>query len=195
MNVLIVESPGKVKAINKYLGSDYKVLASFGHIRDLPSKDGSVKPDDDFAMTWDIDARAASKDQRLPRRGDDARPDAGGGAGLDESLEGYRGPRACSPLIDLPTNPEARTAEGESRPRERPAPEALGRADEHDRRRGPTRAGSPARARFSDRCARRFFPAAITYVPSKERLQSSQCSVLGLESSVADASPFAFKVE
>src|SRR5258706_5679503 len=61
MNVLIVESPGKVKAINKYLGSNYKVLASFGHIRDLPSKDGSVKPDDDFAMTWDVDAGAASK--------------------------------------------------------------------------------------------------------------------------------------
>ncbi|HWA70210.1 MAG TPA: type I DNA topoisomerase [Rhizomicrobium sp.] len=61
MNVLIVESPGKVKAINKYLGSNYKVLASFGHIRDLPSKDGSVKPDQDFAMTWDVDARAASK--------------------------------------------------------------------------------------------------------------------------------------
>ena len=61
MNVLIVESPGKVKAINKYLGSNYKVLASFGHIRDLPSKDGSVKPDDDFAMTWDVDARAQSK--------------------------------------------------------------------------------------------------------------------------------------
>ncbi|HTC83500.1 MAG TPA: type I DNA topoisomerase [Rhizomicrobium sp.] len=61
MNVLIVESPGKVKAINKYLGSNYKVLASFGHIRDLPSKDGSVKPDDDFSMTWDVNARAASK--------------------------------------------------------------------------------------------------------------------------------------
>ena len=61
MNVLIVESPGKVKAINKYLGSDYKVLASFGHIRDLPSKNGSVDPDDDFSMVWDVDARAASK--------------------------------------------------------------------------------------------------------------------------------------
>ncbi len=61
MNVLIVESPGKVKAINKYLGSDYKVLASFGHIRDLPSKNGSVNPDDDFSMVWDVDARAASK--------------------------------------------------------------------------------------------------------------------------------------
>src|SRR6188474_3622419 len=61
MNVVIVESVAKAKAINKYLGSNYKVLASFGHIRDLPSKDGSVKPDDDFAMTWDVDARAASK--------------------------------------------------------------------------------------------------------------------------------------
>src|ERR1700709_1751394 len=61
MNVLIVESPGKVKAINKYLGPNYKVLASFGHIRDLPSKDGSVKPDDDFSMVWDVDARAQSK--------------------------------------------------------------------------------------------------------------------------------------
>ena len=61
MNVLIVESPGKVKAINKYLGADYKVLASFGHIRDLPSKDGSVKPDDDFSMVWEVDARAQAK--------------------------------------------------------------------------------------------------------------------------------------
>jgi len=61
MNVLIVESPGKVKAINKYLGPGYKVLASFGHIRDLPSKDGSVKPDDDFAMIWEVDARAQKR--------------------------------------------------------------------------------------------------------------------------------------
>ena len=61
MNVVVVESPGKVKSINKYLGSDYKVLASFGHIRDLPSKDGSVKPDDDFSMIWEVDERAAKK--------------------------------------------------------------------------------------------------------------------------------------
>src|SRR6478736_4246178 len=61
MNVLIVESPGKVKAINKYLGSNYQVMASFGHIRDLPSKDGSVKPDDDFAMTWEVDDRAQKR--------------------------------------------------------------------------------------------------------------------------------------
>ena len=61
MNVLVVESPAKAKTINKYLGPGYKVLASFGHIRDLPSKDGSVKPDDDFSMVWEVDARAQAK--------------------------------------------------------------------------------------------------------------------------------------
>ncbi len=61
MNVLIVESPGKIKAISKYLGPDYKVMASFGHIRDLPSKDGSVQPDHDFAMTWEVDDRAQKR--------------------------------------------------------------------------------------------------------------------------------------
>jgi DNA topoisomerase-1 len=55
MNVVVVESPSKAKTINKYLGSDYTVLASFGHVRDLPSKDGSVRPDEDFAMTYEID--------------------------------------------------------------------------------------------------------------------------------------------
>src|SRR3984885_5385251 len=60
-DVVVVESPAKAKTINKYLGDGYKVLASFGHIRDLPSKDGSVKPDDDFSMVWDVDARAQSK--------------------------------------------------------------------------------------------------------------------------------------
>ncbi|WP_411286920.1 type I DNA topoisomerase [Phenylobacterium sp.] len=59
MNVVVVESPAKAKTINKYLGSDYKVLASYGHVRDLPAKDGSVRPDDDFAMSWDVDAKAA----------------------------------------------------------------------------------------------------------------------------------------
>ncbi len=54
MKLVIVESPAKAKTINKYLGDDYKVLASFGHIRDLPSKDGSVQPDHDFAMTWEL---------------------------------------------------------------------------------------------------------------------------------------------
>ena len=54
MKLVIVESPAKAKTINKYLGKDYKVLASFGHIRDLPSKDGSVLPDEDFAMSWEL---------------------------------------------------------------------------------------------------------------------------------------------
>ena len=54
MKLVIVESPAKAKTINKYLGKDYQVLASFGHIRDLPSKDGSVKPDEDFGMTWEL---------------------------------------------------------------------------------------------------------------------------------------------
>ncbi|MBB5745740.1 type I DNA topoisomerase [Brevundimonas variabilis] len=61
MNLVIVESPAKAKTINKYLGSDFEVLASYGHIRDLPSKDGSVKPDEDFAMEWEIDARASTR--------------------------------------------------------------------------------------------------------------------------------------
>ena len=59
MNVVVVESPAKAKTINKYLGSDYKVLASYGHIRDLPPKDGSVKPDADFAMDWEVDAKSS----------------------------------------------------------------------------------------------------------------------------------------
>ncbi len=52
MQLVIVESPAKSKTINKYLGNDYKVMASFGHIRDLPAKDGSVRPEEDFAMTY-----------------------------------------------------------------------------------------------------------------------------------------------
>ena len=61
MNVVVVESPAKAKTINKYLGPDYVVLASYGHVRDLPAKDGSVRPDEDFAMSWDVDAKAAKR--------------------------------------------------------------------------------------------------------------------------------------
>jgi DNA topoisomerase-1 len=61
MKVVVVESPAKAKTINKYLGSEYKVLASFGHVRDLPAKDGSVRPDQDFAMTWDSEGRGAKQ--------------------------------------------------------------------------------------------------------------------------------------
>ena len=56
MNLLIVESPAKAKTINKYLGNNYKVLASYGHIRDLPSKNGSVDPDKNFEMQWELDS-------------------------------------------------------------------------------------------------------------------------------------------
>ena len=56
MNLVIVESPAKAKTINKYLGDDYIVLASYGHIRDLPSKNGSVDPDNNFKMVWEVDS-------------------------------------------------------------------------------------------------------------------------------------------
>ena len=56
MNLVIVESPAKAKTINKYLGDDYMVLASYGHIRDLPSKNGSVDPDNSFKMKWEVDS-------------------------------------------------------------------------------------------------------------------------------------------
>ncbi|MEO6610343.1 MAG: type I DNA topoisomerase, partial [Aestuariivirga sp.] len=61
MTVVVVESPSKAKTINKYLGKDFTVLASFGHVRDLPAKDGSVKPDEDFAMDWEVDSKSAKR--------------------------------------------------------------------------------------------------------------------------------------
>jgi DNA topoisomerase-1 len=61
MNVVVVESPAKAKTINKYLGKDFKVLASYGHVRDLPAKDGSVRPEEDFAMSWDVDGKSAKR--------------------------------------------------------------------------------------------------------------------------------------
>ncbi|HEX3483931.1 MAG TPA: type I DNA topoisomerase [Micropepsaceae bacterium] len=60
-SVVVVESPAKAKTINKYLGRDYTVLASYGHVRDLPAKDGSVDPDADFAMIWEIDPKAQKR--------------------------------------------------------------------------------------------------------------------------------------
>jgi DNA topoisomerase-1 len=61
MKIVVVESPAKAKTINKYLGSGYSVLASFGHVRDLPAKDGSVDPDRDFRMIWEVDDKAAKR--------------------------------------------------------------------------------------------------------------------------------------
>jgi len=65
MNVVIVESPAKAKTINKYLGRDYKVVASYGHVRDLPAKDGSVLPDSDFAMSWTVGGRSEKRVKEL----------------------------------------------------------------------------------------------------------------------------------
>src|SRR3569623_1752192 len=61
MNIVIVESPAKAKTINKYLGASYEVLASFGHVRDLPAKNGSVDPDANFQMIWEVDPKAVSR--------------------------------------------------------------------------------------------------------------------------------------
>ena len=60
-SVVVVESPAKAKTINKYLGGDYRVLASYGHVRDLPAKNGSVDPDHDFAMVWEVDPKAQKR--------------------------------------------------------------------------------------------------------------------------------------
>ncbi len=61
MDVVVVESPAKAKTINRYLGPGYKVLASYGHVRDLPPKDGSVRPDEDFDMSWQVDPKAEKR--------------------------------------------------------------------------------------------------------------------------------------
>ena len=67
MKVVVVESPAKAKTINKYLGSDYTVLASYGHVRDLPPRDGSVRPDEDFAMDWDVDPDGDKRIKEIAR--------------------------------------------------------------------------------------------------------------------------------
>jgi DNA topoisomerase-1 len=61
MNIVVVESPAKAKTINKYLGAGYEVLASFGHVRDLPAKDGSVDPEANFRMIWEVDDKSEKR--------------------------------------------------------------------------------------------------------------------------------------
>jgi len=67
MNIVIVESPAKAKTVNKYLGPGYRVLASYGHVRDLPSKNGSVEPDKDFEMHWDVEPKAAKRLEEIAK--------------------------------------------------------------------------------------------------------------------------------
>ena len=107
-DVVVVESPAKAKTINRYLGGGYTVLASFGHVRDLPPKDGSVRPDQDFAMDWESDARGDKQVGAIAkalkgaktlvsrhRPGSRGRGDflaRAGHAGGQERAEGRRGP-------------------------------------------------------------------------------------------------------
>ena len=72
MQVVIVESPAKAKTINKYLGSGYEVFASYGHVRDLPAKDGSVDPEHDFRMLWDVDPKSQKRLSDIARAVRDA---------------------------------------------------------------------------------------------------------------------------
>ena len=72
MNLVVVESPAKAKTINKYLGRGYEVLASFGHVRDLPAKTGSVDPDADFRMIWEVDAKAQKRLNDIARAVEEA---------------------------------------------------------------------------------------------------------------------------
>jgi DNA topoisomerase I len=72
MDLVLVESPAKAKTINKYLGKGYEVLASFGHVRDLPAKSGSVDPDADFRMLWEVDPKAQKRLNDIARAVKDA---------------------------------------------------------------------------------------------------------------------------
>ncbi|MDC7785272.1 type I DNA topoisomerase [Rhodoplanes sp. TEM] len=103
MNVVVVESPAKAKTINKYLGRGYEVLASFGHVRDLPPKDGSVNPDADFQMIWEVDGKAQKRIADIARalKGADklilaTDPDREGEAISWHLLEALREKRALS---------------------------------------------------------------------------------------------------
>jgi DNA topoisomerase-1 len=67
MQLVVVESPAKAKTIERYLGGDFRVLASYGHVRDLPPKDGSVRPEEDFAMEWAVDDRGDKRIKEIAR--------------------------------------------------------------------------------------------------------------------------------
>ena len=141
MKVVIVELPAKAKTINKYLGKDYDVYASFGHVRDLAAKDGSVDPDDDFAMRWEVDAQGRQAAQRHRRRGEERRPRDPGDR---------PGPRRRGHLLAHPRDPEEQeAAQGQAR-----RPRRVQRGDQG------RRAGGDAQSARDRRGARRRLPGA-----------------------------------
>ena len=103
--LVVVESPAKAKTINKYLGGDYTVLASFGHVRDLPPKDGSVRPDEDFAMDWELADRGKPAWTRSPSAAKDATPRA---AGHRPGSRGRGDLLACAAAAARPPRAEGR---------------------------------------------------------------------------------------
>ena len=150
MNVVVVESPAKAKTINKYLGKDYKVLASYGHVRDLPAKDGSVRPDEDFAMSWETDGPSA---KRLDRHRQ-------GGQGRRRPDPRHRpGPRGRSDLLACARGPQAEAARSRTSRSSRVVFNAITKQSvleamaqsAPDRRAAGRRLSRPPRARLSGR--------------------------------------------
>ena len=131
MDVVVVESPAKAKTINKYLGRNYKVLASYGHVRDLPAKDGSVDPDYDFRMIWELEDRGAKRVSEIARAVKGAEklilatdPDREGEAISWHVVEALREKRALKVSISNSRSQTRRSATDWTRPAER-APGSL----------------------------------------------------------------------
>ena len=138
MKVVVVESPAKAKTINKYLGSDYKVVASYGHVRDLPAKDGSVLPDADFAMSWEVDGKSEKHMKAIV---------AGGARRRQPDPRHRPRPRGRGDLV-------ARAGGAESAPRAQGCRRQAGRLQRgHQERRGR---GVPPPARDRPRAGRRL---------------------------------------
>lgn len=107
-NLLLVESPAKAKTIGKYLGKDYEVMASFGHIRDLPSKDGSVEPDKDFVMHYQVSAKSIKHVAEIAKAAKNCKklllapdPDREGEAIAWHILEVLKQKKAISPEVKI----------------------------------------------------------------------------------------------
>ena len=149
MKIVVVESPAKAKTINKYLGPGYEVLASFGHVRDLPAKDGSVDPDHDFKMLWEVDDKSQQAAERhRPRRQRRRRPDP----------RHRPRPRGRGDLLARAGSAQgkerAEGADGRARRVQRHHQAGGRRRDEEpapDRRRAGRRLSRPPRARLSRR--------------------------------------------